>query len=162
MLESIKAFQFRHNAHGFLSRLPFVLTCKGHTYQVCIFSSGCTVVVAEVLCTQRRAVCRSSPRIDLKVECVQVVVAPHIYPPSISKATDLYSGSGLYNRLTKSFGSLNKEGYCLADGTCHQFAVAIGETGTAFTDARDTPSMADFAKYLTNTGDGQYFGTCTS
>ena len=84
---------------------------------------------------------------------MQVVVAPHIYPPSISKATSDYAGSGLYNRLTKSFGSLNKAGYCLSDGTtCHQFALAIGETGTAFTDALDTPAMADFAKWLTNTG----------
>ncbi|KAL3142124.1 hypothetical protein ABBQ32_004742 [Trebouxia sp. C0010 RCD-2024] len=85
----------------------------------------------------------------------QVVVAPHIYPPSISKATDKYQGSGLYDRLSKSFGSLNKNGYCLPDKSkCHQFAVAIGETGTAFQDSRDTPSMASFAKYLTNTGDG--------
>ena len=83
---------------------------------------------------------------------VQVVVAPHIYPPSISKATSDYEGTSLFNRLTLSFGSLNKAGYCLSDGTCHQFAIAIGETGTAFTNALDTPSMADFANYLTNTG----------
>lgn len=80
-------------------------------------------------------------------------MAPHIYPPSISKATSSYSGSDLYNRLTKSFGSLNKAGYCRSDGSgCHQFAIAIGETGTAFDDARDKSSMSDFAKYLTNTG----------
>ena len=79
-------------------------------------------------------------------------MAPHIYPPSISKATDRYTGSSLYYRLTKSFGSLNKEGYCLPDGRCHQFALAIGETGTAFEDPRDATCMADFAKYLTNTG----------
>jgi hypothetical protein len=84
---------------------------------------------------------------------LQVVIAPHIYPPSISKATSNYAGSGLFNRLSLSFGTLNKAGYCLADGTCHQFAVCIGETGTAFTNALDTPAMTDFASYLTNTGE---------
>ena len=80
-------------------------------------------------------------------------MAPHIYPPSISKATDKYEGSGLYDRLSKSFGSLNKDGYCLSDGSkCHKFAIAIGETGTAFEEHRDEPSMASFARYLTNTG----------
>ncbi|DBB04409.1 TPA: hypothetical protein ACH3X1_012892 [Trebouxia sp. C0004] len=83
-----------------------------------------------------------------------VVVAPHIYPPSISKATSNYAGSGLFNRLSLSFGTLNKAGYCLPDGTCHQFAVCIGETGTAFTNALDNPAMADFASYLSNTGSG--------
>ena len=81
----------------------------------------------------------------------QVVVAPHIYPPSISKATAAYDGTALFDRLSKSFGTLNKQGYCL-NGNCHQFALAIGETGTAFTNALDTPAMADFASYLTNTG----------
>ena len=82
----------------------------------------------------------------------QVVVAPHIYPPSISKATQAYDGDALFSRLSKSFGTLNKQGYCLSSGNCHQFAIAIGETGTAFTNALDTPAMADFANYLTNTG----------
>ena len=82
----------------------------------------------------------------------QVVVAPHIYPPSISKATQAYDGDALFSRLSKSFGTLNKQGYCLSSGNCHQFAIAIGETGTAFTNALDTPAMADFASYLTNTG----------
>ena len=83
-------------------------------------------------------------------------MAPHIYPPSISKATSNYAGKGLYSRLTKSFGSLNKAGYCLDDGSmCHQFAIAIGEIGTAFEDPRDTTSMSSFAKYLSNTGNTQ-------
>lgn len=89
----------------------------------------------------------------MAVIAMQVVVAPHVYPPSISKATSNYAGSGLFSRLSTSFGTLNKQGFCLSDGTCHQFAIAIGETGTAFENALDTPAMADFASYLTNTGE---------
>ena len=85
-------------------------------------------------------------------------MAPHLYPPSISKATERYAGSALYDRLSKSFGTLNKDGYCLPDKSkCHQFAIAIGEIGTAFEDHRDTPSMASFAKYFTNTGTATMF-----
>ena len=90
----------------------------------------------------------------------QVVVAPHIYPPSISKATQAYDGAALFSRLSKSFGTLNKQGYCLSNGNCHQFALAIGETGTAFTNALDTPAMADFASYLANTGVLPHFVFC--
>ena len=83
---------------------------------------------------------------------VQVVVAPHVYPPSISTATDRYSGAPLWLRLSQSFGYLNKAGYCANSGTCTQFAVVIGETGTAFQDPRDAQCMADFSSYLNNAG----------
>ena len=83
---------------------------------------------------------------------VQVVVAPHVYPPSISTATDRYSGAPLWLRLSQSFGYLNKAGYCADSGQCTQFAVVIGETGSAFQDHRDAQCMADFSSYLNNAG----------
>lgn len=101
---------------------------------------------------QQSAGYQNCPFLSYVCRLLQVVIAPHVYPPSISKATSNYDGSGLFSRLSTSFGTLNKQGYCLSDGTCHQFAIAIGETGTAFTNALDTPAMADFASYLTNTG----------
>eukprot|EP00891_Asterochloris_glomerata_P005014 jgi/Astpho2/5014/Aster-05948 len=82
----------------------------------------------------------------------QVVVAPHVYPPSISTATDRYSGAPLWLRLSQSFGYLNKAGYCADSGQCTQFAVVIGETGTAFQDPRDAQCMSDFSSYLNNAG----------
>jgi hypothetical protein len=48
-------------------------------------------------------------------------------------------GPSLWDRLSKSFGYLNKNGYCISgvvkgnhSSLCHVFPVIIGETGTAF------------------------------
>lgn len=48
-------------------------------------------------------------------------------------------GWTLWDRLSKSFGYLNKDGYCISglqsanqSTLCHVFPVIIGETGTAF------------------------------
>lgn len=82
----------------------------------------------------------------------QVVISPHVYPPSVTGASQNYSGSGLYNRLTASFGYLTQQGYC--NGICKTFPVAIGEMGSRFTENNDIQSMQDFAKYLNNTGTG--------
>ena len=35
----------------------------------------------------------------------------HIYPPSISKATQAYDGDALFSRLSRFFGTLNKQGF---------------------------------------------------
>nr|QOL01204.1 putative extracellular protein TR9_013c [Trebouxia lynnae] len=91
----------------------------------------------------------------------QVVASPHVYPPSITKAHDKYTGSALFNRLSLSFGYLNKQGYCSRSnpGNCHRFPVVIGETGTNFALQADQQQMADFALYLNNQGagnDGQH------
>ncbi len=72
-----------------------------------------------------------------------------------------YTGSGLFNRLSLSFGYLNKQGYCSRSNSknCHQFPVVIGETGTTFALLADQQQMADFALYLNNQGagnDGQH------
>ncbi len=72
-----------------------------------------------------------------------------------------YTGSGLFDRLSLSFGYLNKQGYCSRSNpnNCHQFPVVIGETGTTFALQADQQQMADFALYLNNQGagnDGQH------
>jgi len=67
----------------------------------------------------------------------------------------------LFNRLSLSFGYLNKQGYCSHSNpsNCHRFPVIIGETGTNFASQADRQQMADFALYLNNQGaanDGQH------
>lgn len=81
----------------------------------------------------------------------QVVISPHVYPPSVTYASSNYSGTGLWNRLTNSFGYLTQKGYCY-NGTCKAFPVALGEFGSYFTDSRDLQSMPDIASYLNNSG----------
>ncbi len=83
----------------------------------------------------------------------QVVISPHVYPPSVTGATQNFSGPGLNARLSESFGYLTKTGYC--NGTiCKTFPVAIGEFGSRFETPNDITSMQDIAKYLNNTGTG--------
>ncbi len=82
----------------------------------------------------------------------QVVISPHVYPPSVTNASTNYSGAGLYNRLSSSFGYLTQQGYCTAGNPCKVFPVAVGEFGSKFTDARDLQSMPDIAAYLNNSG----------
>lgn len=82
----------------------------------------------------------------------QVVVSPHVYPPTVTNASSDYFGSGLYNRLNNSFGYLNYTGYCV-NSNCHRFPVAIGEFGSRFTDNRDLQFFNSFASYLNNTND---------
>jgi len=43
-------------------------------------------------------------------------------------------GDVLREALDKSFGYLNKDGYCDKNGTCHVFPVAIGEFGSRLND----------------------------
>ncbi|MBA3237641.1 MAG: cellulase family glycosylhydrolase [Parachlamydiaceae bacterium] len=73
----------------------------------------------------------------------QVVISPHVYPPSVTYATKDYVGKGLWNRLSSSFGYLSKEGY---EGK--KFPIAIGEFGSHFTDKTDLQSMKDMADYF--------------
>lgn len=61
----------------------------------------------------------------------QVVLAPHVYPPSVSGDTTDSKGERLVNRLTISFGAYNKApGFCNND-TCHIFPVVLGEIGSS-------------------------------
>ena len=82
----------------------------------------------------------------------QVVLSPHVYPPSVTNAGSNFSGSGLYNRLSTSFGTLAKTGYCVA-GVCHRFPIAIGEFGSNFVLANDLSFFISFANYMNNTND---------
>lgn len=84
----------------------------------------------------------------------QVVLSPHIYPPSVTNAGTDYIGAGLYNRLSTSFGTLAKTGYCVSV-VCHRFPIAVGEFGSFFIDARDLQFFPSFANYLNYTNDAQ-------
>jgi aryl-phospho-beta-D-glucosidase BglC (GH1 family) len=81
----------------------------------------------------------------------QVVISPHIYPPSVTHAGSDFSGADLAGRLTDSFGYLTKQGYC-TNSQCHIFPVAVGEFGSKFDDAKDRLSMNDIARYFNNQG----------
>eukprot|EP00884_Botryococcus_braunii_P017026 jgi/Botrbrau1/4006/Bobra.0016s0017.1 len=66
-------------------------------------------------------------------------------------------GPPLYQRLSQSFGYLNKQGYCTdsnavgsPSGTCHIFPVIFGEMGSGFQDPADGQPMLDTAKWLLN------------
>ncbi|BDA48966.1 probable major extracellular endoglucanase at N-terminal half [Coccomyxa sp. Obi] len=94
----------------------------------------------------------------------QVIIGPHVYPPSISMAQDETQGTALWARFSASWGYLNKQGYCTGSnvlgspsGDCHLFPVILGETGTgftarSFTDSNDAQPMQDLIPYFWNNG----------
>ena len=82
-----------------------------------------------------------------------VVISPHIYPPSISthNEPDVVLAPGLFTRLDNSYGYLTKKGFCpSAGGPCKQFPVVYGETGAKFDKELDIKMLEDFAKYMTS------------
>ena len=91
-----------------------------------------------------------------------VVLGPHVYPPSVWDTQRSQpagnKGSDLFERLTTSFGYLNKKGYCSekkgSEAPCFVFPVILGETGTGFVDDRDWPAMVDLAQWSRATGRG--------
>ncbi|KAK9807769.1 hypothetical protein WJX72_008737 [[Myrmecia] bisecta] len=87
----------------------------------------------------------------------RIVLAPHIYCPTVSgQDLSLASGPHLFARLTESFGTLNKQGFCDASGkNCHIFAVVLGEFNANFKLAADMECFNSIKSYLSNTGPGQ-------
>lgn len=83
----------------------------------------------------------------------QVVLAPHVYGPAVTTNENASSGKALNSRLSRSFGSLMRQGFC-SGAKCITFPVAIGEFGSKFTDARDVATMNSLRSYLLNTGEG--------
>jgi hypothetical protein len=72
-------------------------------------------------------------------------MSPHVYPPSITKATFL--GDALWQQCSIAFGYLQTQGYC-NDGKCTVFPVIIGETGSFLSEWSDKQWMADFADFI--------------
>lgn len=77
--------------------------------------------------------------------CLQVIISPHVYPPTITKATFL--GTALWEQCAAAFGYLQTRGYCHA-GRCTTFPVLIGETGSFMKDAKDVQWLSDFAEFV--------------
>jgi aryl-phospho-beta-D-glucosidase BglC (GH1 family) len=94
----------------------------------------------------------------------QVVLAPHIYCPSSSKAADGYAGGDLYGRLDDSFGGkVSGKGYCNRDGVCHKFAVVLGETSNNFysggpAEKQCWDSISTYVNRGPNNGTGVFSG----
>lgn len=80
-----------------------------------------------------------------------VVLSPHIYPPSVTFAKAAIAGPELYNRLTVAHGYLSKQGYCNGND-CQKFMVVPGEFGSKLIDPKDFTFLADLATYWSNPG----------
>lgn len=81
-----------------------------------------------------------------------VIIAPHIYGPSITRSNSRYAGSDLYSAVSSSVGYLNKAGYC-SGSNCHVFPIVMTETGSDLADPRDLVFFDSLTKYVQNTGD---------
>lgn len=79
----------------------------------------------------------------------RTALSPHVYPPTVTKGKNL--GSWLWTQLNKSFGYLQKRGFC-SGGTCHRFPIVIGEFGSFFHEEDDIQWMKDFGEWMGNTG----------
>lgn len=82
---------------------------------------------------------------------MQVILAPHVYGPSVTNVYTRISGTDLWSRLTQSFGSKTTTGFCWK-GVCKQFAVALGEYGSSFGNAGDLQLHTDLVAYMQNQG----------
>lgn len=74
-----------------------------------------------------------------------MVFSPHVYPPTITKATFL--GDSLWQQCQIAFGYLQTRGYC-NNGECRVFPVVVGETGSYMTDYKDNQWLLDFADFI--------------
>jgi aryl-phospho-beta-D-glucosidase BglC (GH1 family) len=83
----------------------------------------------------------------------RVVIAPHVYGPSVTMLTTGYSGPALWSMLSSSFGYLTTKGYCNAT-KCHVFPAVVGEFGSKFLDPRDIQHLQDFAAWCRAEGAG--------
>ncbi|DBA92448.1 TPA: hypothetical protein ACH3X1_002682 [Trebouxia sp. C0004] len=81
----------------------------------------------------------------------QVVLGPHVYGPSVTQTTANIQGTGLWNRLTVSFGGKSLGGYCY-QGVCNRFTVVLGEYGSTFTQQNDVALHIDLVAYMQNQG----------
>lgn len=84
----------------------------------------------------------------------QVVISPHVYPPSVTGATQNYCNMAIWNRLSKSFGYLTKQGYAVDSNPGKVFPVVIGEFGSRFIQEKDIQSMNDIVRYFNLENDG--------
>ncbi|WIA18743.1 hypothetical protein OEZ85_003433 [Tetradesmus obliquus] len=86
----------------------------------------------------------------------KVVMSPHVYPPSVTKASFL--GDSLWQQSSIAFGYLQTQGYC-NDGKCTVFPVVIGETGSFLSDWSDKQWMADFADFINARGGARSYNS---
>lgn len=81
----------------------------------------------------------------------RTVISPHVYGPTVTRATSHYEGTQLWDRLDRSYGYLSRRGYC-HNGVCQVFPVVIGEFGSFFRDPRDIRHLTDLALHARNSG----------
>ena len=84
----------------------------------------------------------------------RVVLSPHVYPPSVTFQKQNATGEGLRYRMSTSFGSKTKKGYCISDKKCKKFPIALGEFGSKFEEEVDLLTMNGISNYFSNIGQG--------
>eukprot|EP00877_Chromochloris_zofingiensis_P000949 jgi/Chrzof1/10855/Cz05g14190.t1 len=87
----------------------------------------------------------------------RVVLTPHVYPPSITKATFL--GTALWQQSAAAFGYLQSTGYCMYGKGCRVFPVLVGETGSTMLEGTDISWHNDFADFLNGQGGAKAYNT---
>ena len=79
----------------------------------------------------------------------RTLLAPHVFGPDVTFNGTASSGAPLYARLSASFGTLGKTGFCLGS-SCTHFATVIGAFGSAFAQVDADQTMADLGTYMDN------------
>lgn len=72
-----------------------------------------------------------------------VIISPHMFPPSITYTTQAQTGAALWAQVYSSFGYLQETRY---EG--HKFPIVLGETGSTFASAVDNATMEDLSLWL--------------
>jgi aryl-phospho-beta-D-glucosidase BglC (GH1 family) len=88
-----------------------------------------------------------------------VVLTPHMYPPSITRATFL--GTALWQQSRTAWGYLQERGYCenTPNGKCVVFPIVMGETGSAFESSEDKQWLNDFADFANAEGGAKAYNS---
>jgi aryl-phospho-beta-D-glucosidase BglC (GH1 family) len=89
------------------------------------------------------------------------VLTPHMYPPSITRATFL--GTALWEQTRTAWGYLQERGYCTgvsgSGGRCTVFPIVMGETGSAYEEAEDKQWLNDFADFINAEGGARAYNS---
>lgn len=77
----------------------------------------------------------------------QLVLAPHVYCPGVTMATQCYSGQELYDGLDVSFGYLTvAPGYCVGDN-CRVYPAILDEFGSTLNNTEELACMKSIETY---------------
>jgi hypothetical protein len=76
----------------------------------------------------------------------RVILAPHLYGPSVTKSPDV--GSLQWQKHEASWGRLQADGFCTEPQSCQKFPVVVGEIGSQLKEAPDVQYKKDMATFM--------------